>query len=125
MSINECEIMNLFWSVKEPLSKSDVVALSPKRRWKEKSIHILLNSLLAKGMIEVSGFVSTRTNIGRTFSPCCTQEEYISFLVQTGGHPAKINAARLFSALHEKGEIDEDTIAELENIIQTLRKKKE
>lgn len=76
-------------------------------------------------MIEVSGFVSTRTNIGRTFSPCCTQEEYISFLVQTGGHPPKINAARLFSALHEKGEIDENTISELEEIIQTIKEKKE
>ena len=125
MSINECEIMNLFWSVKEPLSKSDIITLSPKRRWKEKSIHILLNSLLAKGMIEVSGFVNTRTSISRTFFPCCTQEEYISFLVQTGGHPAKINAARLFSARHEKGEIDEDTIAELDEIIQAIRKKKE
>lgn len=117
--------MNLFWSVKQPLSKSDVIALSPKRRWKEKSIHILLNSLLSKGMIEVSGFVSTRTNIGRTFSPCCTQEEYISFLVQTGGHLPKINIAHLFSALHEKGEIDEDTIAELDEIIQTIKEKKE
>lgn len=117
--------MNLFWSVKQPLSKSDIISLSPKRRWKEKSIHILLNSLLSKGMIEVSGFVNTRTNISRVFSPCCTQEEYISFVIQTGGHPAKINAGRLFSALHEKGEIDEDTIAELDEIIQAIKKKKE
>lgn len=118
---NECEIMNLFWATGISLSKSDIVRLSTQRSWKEKSIHVLLNSLLAKGMIEVDGFASTRTNYGRTFRPCYTQEEYIASILQAGGYPVKVNASKLFSALHANGEIDESTISDLEVIIQEIK----
>lgn len=125
LTINECEIMNLFWSQGRPLSKSDIVALSPQKSWKERSIHVLLNSLLAKGMIQISGFVSTKTNYGRTFLPCCTQEEYVSFMLQAGGHTVKVNPARLITALHQQGELDEATLSELETVIQDLKSQQE
>lgn len=116
--------MNLLWTADRPLSKSEIVTLSPRKSWKERSIHILLNSLLEKGMIQVSGFAPTATNYCRKFSPCCTQEEYVSFVMQIGGHTAKLNAARLFSALHCCGEIDESTLDELLEIIQSIKGEK-
>lgn len=121
LSNNEFEIMNVFWTENHPLSSSEIIALSPQRSWKGRSIHVLLNSLLAKQMIQVSGFTNTRTNIGRTFSACCTQEEYMAFLFQSGGHSAKIHAGRLFSALHDRKMLSSDSIQELEEIIQTLK----
>lgn len=121
LSNNEFEIMSVLWSAGRPLSRADIISSSPNRSWKEKSIHILLNSLLAKGMVEVSGFASSRTNVGRVFSPCCTQEEYISFMLQVGGKTLKVDAAKLFSALHARGELDESSLEELEKIVRELR----
>ena len=48
LSKNEFEIMSLFWSENRPLSRSEIITLSPQKGWKERSIHILLNSLLEK-----------------------------------------------------------------------------
>lgn len=121
LSNNEFEIMSLFWTENRPLSSSEIIALSPEKSWKDRSIHVLLNSLMTKKMIQVSGFTSTRTNIGRTFIACCTQEEYMAFLFQSGGHPAKIHVGRLFSALHDRQMISSDSIQELEEIIKTLK----
>ena len=121
---NEYEIMSLFWSENRPLSKSEVVELTPQKSWKPKSVHVLLNSLLDKHMIEISGFIQTATNYGRTFVPSCSQEDYLSFLVQSSGHPIKLNAARLFSSLHSRDEIDEATLAELAEIIQSIKGQK-
>lgn len=121
LSNNEFKIMSIFWSEKRPLSGSEIISLSPHRSWKERSIHVLLNSLLEKKMIRVSGFTSTRTNIGRTFTACCTQEDYMVFLFRSGEKPAKVNAGRLFSALHDQGMISESSIQELEKIIQSLK----
>ena len=121
LSNNEFEIMSVFWTENRPLSTSEIITLSPKRSWKDRSIHVLLNSLLTKKMIQVSGFTSTRTNIGRTFTACCTQEEYMAFLFQSCNHQTKIHAGRLFSALHDRKMLSSDSIQELEEIIQTLK----
>ena len=121
LSKNEFEIMSLFWSENRPLSRSEIISLSPQKGWKDRSIHVLLNSLLAKEMIEVSGFTTTKTNIGRTFTACCTQEDYMAFLFRSGGQTLKVNTGRLFSALHSQGMISSDSIGELEAIIQTLK----
>ena len=121
LSHNEFEIMCVFWTENRPLSSSEIIALSSERSWKDRSVHVLLNSLLTKKMIKVSGFTSTRTNIGRTFSACCTQEEYMAFLFQSGSHQTKIHAGRLFSALYDRRMLSSDSIQELEEIIQALK----
>ena len=54
---NELEIMELMWKMKRPLSRTEIIDLSPDRSWSASSIHILLNKLLEKEAIEVSGFV--------------------------------------------------------------------
>lgn len=124
LSKNEFEIMSLLWSENRPLSRSEIIALSPQKGWKERSIHVLLNSLLAKEMIKVSGFTTTKTNIGRTFTACCTPEDYMVFLFQSGGRTLTIDTSRLFSSFHSQGMIPSDSIEELEKIVQTLRDEK-
>lgn len=46
---SESEIMDLMWKEGRPLSRSEIIDLTPDRSWKPASIHILLNSMLDKG----------------------------------------------------------------------------
>lgn len=57
------------------LTSSEVVEASPDRNWKASSVHLLLNSLLNKGVIEVRGFKRTAKNYARTFQPSLSKTE--------------------------------------------------
>ena len=74
---SESEIMELLWREKRPLSRSEIIELTPDRTWKPASIHILLNSMLEKGAIEVAGFIQSTKNYARTFTPTLAPDEYI------------------------------------------------
>lgn len=74
---SESEIMELLWREKRPLSRSEIIELTPERTWKPASIHILLNSMLEKGAIEVAGFIQSTKNYARTFAPTLAPDEYI------------------------------------------------
>ncbi len=73
---SETEIMELMWQQNQPLSRSEIIALSQDRSWKPGSIHILLNSMLSKDAIKVAGFVQSTKNYARTFVPTLTSDEY-------------------------------------------------
>lgn len=73
---SENEIMELLWREGRPLSRSEIIDLTPDRTWKPASIHILLNSMLEKGAIQVAGFVQSTKNYARTFTPTLTADEY-------------------------------------------------
>lgn len=73
---SEEKIMKMFWKQNgEPLTSSEVVEASPDRNWKTSSVHLLLNSLLNKGVIEVRGFKRTAKNYARTFQPSLSKIE--------------------------------------------------
>ena len=78
LSKNELEIMRLMWEEKRPFSRTEIIAASPNRSWKDSSIHILLNSLLKKEAIIIDGFVRTGKNYGRTYVSAITEEEYVA-----------------------------------------------
>ena len=42
---NELEIMELLWTQGRPLSRTEIIELTPERSWSSKSIHIILNKL--------------------------------------------------------------------------------
>ena len=48
---SELEIMNVIWAAGRPLTRGEILELSVDKTWKENSVHILLNRLLAKGAI--------------------------------------------------------------------------
>lgn len=78
LSKHELAVMNTLWSVDRPLSGSEIIELSEERTWKESTIHLLLNSLMKKGMIDVEGMVRTTKNYARTFAPVMTANEYLA-----------------------------------------------
>ena len=114
---SEMEIMDLLWKEKRPLCRSEIIALSPDRSWKAGSIHILLNSMLEKGAVQVAGFVQSTNNYARTLLPELTLEEYAVMQIQGTRGLDGCRLVGLTAALI--GEIDDrETLERLEQAIQ-------
>lgn len=56
----ELEMMNVLWQSETALTASEILKASTNRTWKDKSLHILINSLLKKNLIVVDGFKKWR-----------------------------------------------------------------
>lgn len=125
---NELEIMELLWTQGRPLSRTEIIELTPERSWSSKSIHIILNKLIEKGTIEVSGFVRTNKNYGRTYSPCITPDDYVVSSIRQSikevGHASKPRAiASVFAALIAEKDVDEELLSSLEQILAEKKRK--
>ena len=73
---SELEIMNVLWDAGRPLTRGEILELSVDKKWKDNSIHILLNRLLAKGAIAEGGFTRSGKSYGRLYEPQISGEEY-------------------------------------------------
>lgn len=127
LTSNELEIMNVLWNMVRPLTRSEIIELSPDRTWKASSIHILLNSLLDKKAIEVTGFTRTGKNYGRMFAPLILQDDYLlKQLKQNYGNtfPKSSAVTKIFSVLLNDKDIDDEAIGELEQMIAERKKKR-
>lgn len=72
----ELQIMKLLWE-KGALTCSEIIELSAKSRtWKEKSVFVILKSMMNKGYIEVSDYRPTQTRNAKVYKPTLTREEY-------------------------------------------------
>lgn len=100
---NEEEIMTIFWEQWErnqtALTASEILESSPNRSWKKNSLHLLINGLLKKGVIEVHDFKRSKTskNYARTFRPTLDQYDYIWKQMTTGMD--KENRKKLISSI--------------------------
>ena len=118
---SESEIMDLMWKEGRPLSRSEIIDLTPDRSWKPASIHILLNSMLDKGAIEVAGFIQSTKNYVRTFIPTLTADEYAILQLKHSSTFREQSAFRLISALVE--DIDDQKL--LDQLAQLLDQRKQ
>ncbi|NBK78901.1 hypothetical protein D5272_09970 [bacterium D16-76] len=98
---SENEIMDLMWKEGRPLSRSEIIELTPDRTWKPASIHILLNSMLEKKAIEVAGFVQSTKNYARTFVPSVTADAYAIMQVKSSPVFSQESIPSLVSSLLE------------------------
>ena len=114
---SESEIMDLMWKEGRPLSRSEIIELTPERTWKPASIHILLNSMLDKGAIEVAGFVQSTKNYARTFVPTLTADEYAVLQLKHSAAFNEQSVFRLVSALVEDMN-DKETLDRLMEILE-------
>ena len=113
---SELEIMELMWQEDKPLTSSQIIELSVDRTWKKSYVHLLINSLIEKGMIEVSGFVKTTKNYARTFTAKVSKEEYsVSQFTSLNSFNDK-DIPKIVSALIAQTD-DLNLIVELEKII--------
>lgn len=112
---SEMEIMDVLWNADSPLSRADLLERSDDKRWKDSSVHILLNGLLQKGAISEAGFVKRSKTYGRTFAPTMTREEYFAQTVFC--HKFKPEVVGLFKALLSRKEVTPDDVAQLRNYL--------
>lgn len=116
---SEMQIMDVLWDSDSPLSRSDLLAASDAKTWKDSSVHILLNGLLAKGAIKEAGLVKHGKTFGRIFAPTMTREEYYAAVVFC--HRCKPEVVGLFEALLRRDISSED----LDKIAQLVAEKKQ
>lgn len=119
---SENEIMELMWKEGHPLSRSEIIELTPDRTWKPSSIHILLNSMLDKKAIEVAGFVQSTKNYARTFTPCVSADSYAVMQIRNSPVFTQDSVPNLVSSLIEDVTVPA-ILDQLETIVKTRRQK--
>jgi len=118
---SEQQVLDLLWDRDEPLTSSEIVDFCEGRTWKESYIHILINSLLKKKMIEVAGFKKTTKNYARTFKPCMTREEYSILQIKQNQKISSRTLSKLFSAMLEE-ETDTSVLDDLSKMLEEKKK---
>ena len=127
LTTSEEDLMELFWERKEPLTSVEILDISAGRSWNGNYVHMMLRSLLKKGMIEVCGSVQCGTQYARQFIPVVTREQYAAKLVMSKGIKRGSIAEVAVAMVNEisgsdcKGE--ESLIQELEEMIAELKRK--
>ena len=116
---SELEIMNVIWSAGRALTRGEILEMSVDKNWKDNSIHILLNRLLAKGAISESGFARSGKSYGRLYQANLTGTDYYAQNVFYGG-PERLEM--LFDAMLRNPALDG---ALLDKFSKTLKKKRE
>ena len=116
---SEMEIMDVLWNEDTPLSRSDLLARSEEKTWKDSSVHILLNGLLQKGAIQEAGLVKRSKTYGRVFSPTLTREEYFAETIFSHRH--KPNIVGLFEALLQREDITQEDLRQIAALVEQKR----
>ena len=115
---SELEIMNVIWGAGKPLTRGEILELSVDKNWKDNSIHILLNRLLAKGALSEGGFARSGKSYGRLYEAMISGEEYYAENVFYGG-PQRL--AMLVDALLKSPEINAQVLDQFKAKIEAKR----
>lgn len=113
---NEIEIMDVLWAADRPLARGEILKNSEDKTWMDSSVHILLNSLLKKGAIREAGFIKCGKTCGRVYEAAVTCEEYYASTFNST--KKKPSFPKLMSAFIASEGIDDETIAELEKLLE-------
>lgn len=113
---SEKEIMSLLWNTDRPLTAAEIVNLTPERTWKKSYIHLLINSLIEKEMIQSESLVRTGRNFGRAFIATMTQEQFMILQITQSKSFSQEMVPVLISALLDKVS-DPDIIQQTEQLI--------
>ena len=80
LSQNEFKIMQVLWTEKRPLSRPEIIELTPGRDWNPNSIHLILNNMIEKGVIAVDGLTRCGRGYGRTYVATVSNLDYAAEL---------------------------------------------
>ncbi len=121
---HETELMNFFWSLKEPVTGKDILEQCKEHTWADTYLGLMLRSLEQKGAIRCCGIKLYGKRYARQFESIITKEEYFVQLAKDNGVDMKAFArAAAGLAKKEAPEDQEKLIGELENIIKEFREK--
>ena len=77
MTKSERQVMDLLWSTGEAMACAEIVENSKDKSWKDSYVHIMVRSLLKKGLIKVDHYELISKSYARKFVPTMTQDECI------------------------------------------------
>ena len=117
---SEKEIMTLLWNTDRPLTAAEIVNLTPERTWKKSYIHLLINSLIEKDMIQSESLVRTGRNFGRAFAATMTQEQFLVLQITQSKNYTQEMIPVLVSALLNTA-TDLNVLQQTEEIIQSRK----
>ncbi|MDL2288758.1 BlaI/MecI/CopY family transcriptional regulator [Oscillospiraceae bacterium OttesenSCG-928-F05] len=123
ISRTDLEILTILWETGKPLTRAEITQRSEFSKYN--SVGIRLAHMLESGVLQVADYVKTRTNIARSYVPAFTYEEYAAAVITQPKKTPSLKLGGLLSALIDTVDISEETIAELEAIIQRLKEKAE
>ena len=120
---NELEILEALWTENRPLSRPELLSHLSLTESNRQTVHRFLNDMLEKGVIKVEGSVRCGKRPGRTYAPTISREDYVISQVDKLMPAASFKKPRLAvaCALFNSSNVDEEFIAELENMIQKKR----
>ena len=118
MTKSEKQVMDLLWSVDQPLSCTEIVELSGDKTWKDSYVHSLIKSLMKKGIVKIESFELISRSYARKFAPKVTKEEY--YLNEYLDESPENDMPALFAAFSSR-KVDADTIKKLEGILESWK----
>lgn len=115
---SEKQIMDLLWSVDEPLSCTEIVEMSGDKTWKDSYVHSLIKSLMKKDVVEIAAFELISRSYARKFVPKLTKEEFFlrEYLQENPGN----SIIKLFTAYANAAD-NADEMNEIEAIIKNWK----
>ena len=116
---SEKQIMNLLWSINEPLSCTEIVELSGEKTWKDSYVHSLIKSLMKKDMVEIAAFELISRSYARKFKPKLTKEQYC--LREYLAESEENTFIKLFSAYADSSD-DAEEMKQIEEVIKQWKK---
>lgn len=102
LSPNEFKIMQLLWKQNRPLSRPEIIEMTPEREWNPNSIHLILNNMIEKGVIRIEGMARCGRGYGRTYAAAMSNLEYAVYLLREAT-PELSDDQRLLGLLTELG----------------------
>ena len=117
---SEEQIVELLWNYDEPLTSSEIIRNSVDKTWKDSYVHLLINSLMEKGIVEVAGFKKATKNYARTFKPTMSREEYLFLSLTKSKNYNKAQLPMFFKAFIA----ETDDLELLNEFEETIKKRK-
>ena len=116
---SEKQIMDLLWSVDEPLSCTEIVELSGDKTWKDSYVHSLIKSLMKKDTVEIAAFELISRSYARKFQPKVSKEQYC--LREYLNESTDNSMLKLFTA-YADGSDDTEEMLKIESVVKKWKK---
>lgn len=123
LSDNEFAVMRVLWGAGDPLSRPEILYRLTDNRWNPNSIHVVLNNLIKKGFVTVTGIVPCGQSYGRAYSAIKSQEEYAAELALDAVQdaPQEECVLGIMSAMVRSASVNEETIEQLKRMLEQRR----
>lgn len=123
ISENEMDILELLWKAGRALSRPELLEGLANRQKNPNALHQVLNGMMKKGILKVEGIVLCGKVYGRTYAPTMSQNEFLIHRTEEVLPDLSLGGRvlRVVSALTDQEGIDEETIAELEELLKARK----